>query len=263
MLARPRQEFGQPVYAAGPSHPVMTGRGLSRRRLLLAAGGGATAVAGCLGGGRPAGGEPGEGTPDSSPTGDTGGGTGLGDHPAADGIDAQPFLGPPPGEATATVVAFEDPSCTRCRAFERNAVPRLRDELVDPGRATFVFRGYPIVYPWGEPASRALEATFAADADAHWALADHYFAEQPAFDADNVLERTRAFLDAETDVDGASVVAAVEAGEADDAVRLDLDAGEAAGVSITPTVYLFRDGAFRTKAQGSVSYGTIEAALGL
>jgi protein-disulfide isomerase len=90
----------------------------------------------------------------------------LDSHPVGANLDAQPFLGPPPGDATATVVAFEDPSCPRCATFEQNTVPKIRSELVAPGDATFVVRTIPVVYPWGEPAIHALEATFARDADA-------------------------------------------------------------------------------------------------
>ena len=227
----------------------------TRRRLVrgLGAAGaaGLTAMAGCLGG---SGGD----------SGDTNGGDGpFGGHPAAQDLAGQPYFGPEPGEATGTIVSFEDPSCTRCRAFERQTVPEVRENLTGPGTATFVFRGYPIIYEWGEPAARALEATLSRGESAHWALVDHYFAEQDQFGTDNVLSRTAAFLNAETGVDGDAVVEAVENGDVEGAVGTDLDAGEAAGATATPAVYLFRDGEFRTGASGSVSYETIESALGV
>jgi protein-disulfide isomerase len=184
-------------------------------------------------------------------------------HPAGRALDAQPRFGPPPGEGRGTIVAFEDPSCPRCAAFERETVPRIRSELAAPGDATFVFRLFPVVYEWGKPASRALEATFARDGAAHWALAERYFSAQSAFDASNVLDRTRAFLDRETSVDGTAVVSAVRAGDADAAVEADRAAAEDAGATATPTVFLFRDGAYRTKATGSVSFAVVKNALGL
>ncbi|WP_251343697.1 DsbA family protein [Haloplanus halophilus] len=220
------------------------------RRGVLA--GGLSALgAGCLGS---AGGGGSEGEGDAAS---------LATHPVGANLDAQPRLGPPPGEATGTVVAFEDPSCPRCAAFERDTVPRIRSELVDPGDATFVARTIPVVYPWGEPAVHALEATFARDADAFWALAGHYFDEQDAFDAGNVLDRTEAFLAAETEVDASGVVADAESEAYADAVEADLAASEAADVSGTPTVFLFRDGQYRTRATGSVSFDFVTGALGL
>ncbi|WP_257627441.1 DsbA family protein [Haloplanus salinarum] len=202
----------------------------------------------------------------------TGGGAGNGNgdearslstHPVGADLAAQPRLGPDPGSATATIVAFEDPSCPRCATFERNTVPKIRSELVDPGEATFVARTIPVVYPWGEPAIYALEATFARDADAFWTLAAHYFDRQDAFGPDNVLDRTEAFLDAETDVDAAGVVADAEKEAHADAVETDLDASRAADVSGTPTVFLFRDGEYRTRATGSVSFEFVTGALEL
>lgn len=250
----------------------------TRRDVLRATGvglAGTTAFAGCLGqGATDGGGQPDDDPADTAMDGDgstdtamddggNGPSNGLDGHPAARKIDSQPFQGPPPGEAMGTIVAFEDPSCTRCRAFEQGTVPKIHADLTETGKATFVFRGYPIVYPWGNPACHALEATFTRDPDAHFALKDHYYANQSAFDGDNVLAKTESFLTEHTDVDGSAVVAAVEAGETKPAVQTDLDAGKAANATITPTIFLFRDGKFQTKAQGSVSFATIAAALGL
>lgn len=234
----------------------------SRRRFLAAVG--ATAgLAGCLGSVESGDGGNGSDGEDGGGDGNGGGGQSLADHPGAAELADQPRLGPDPAEATGVIVAFEDPSCTRCRAFERDTMPKIRSELVDSGDVAVVFRGYPVVYPWGKPATQALESTFARSADAHWALADHYFERQPEFDSDNVLSKTRAFLAAETDVDADAVVADAESKAHDDAVQADLAAGENADVDITPTLLLFRDGEYRTRATGSVSVDVVAGALGL
>ena len=275
-----------------------TPRTATSRRSVLAVGGAAltTALAGCTGGGN-AGrtstsestSNEGDGPNDDGEAGETTAKNLLGGHPAAAGFAAQPRLGPPPGEATGVVVAFEDPSCPRCAAFERNTVPKIRRNLGD--RVSFVLRTYPVVYPWGKPATQAVEAAFARETEmgetettadgesatttgmappgsrqgsvATWALIDHYFSNQSAFDEDNVFEKTGAFLASETDLDADAVVADAESKAYDDAVQADLSAGERAGVSSTPTVFLFRDGEFRTSAKGSVSYSAVKSALGL
>lgn len=227
---------------------------MNRRTFLAAVAAGAGAgLAGCLGG--------------ASGPEETDGGTAsgpFGGHGGTEGIDEQPYLGPAPGAATGTIVAFEDPSCTRCRRFEAQTVPKIRSELVEPGDATFVFRGYPVVYPWGKPATQALEAAYARDEAAHWALLHHYFATQDEFSTDNVLDRTEQFLADETDLDAAAVVDDAAEEAYDDQVQLDLDAGDAGGADgVTPTVVLFRDGEYQTKARGSVSYSVVESALGV
>jgi len=226
---------------------VLTGR--TTRRTVLASGV-SLLGAGCLGGAGGGGGNGGD-----APA--------LADHPVGQDLATQPRLGPDPAEAAGVIVAFEDPSCPRCATFEQETVPQIRSELVDPGDAALVVRTVPLVYPWGEPAIQALEATFARDADAFWALFAHYFDEQDAFDTGNVLDRTESFLSAETGVDAAAVVADAESTAYDDAVRTDLSAAEAADVSGTPTVFLFRDGAYRTRVTGSVSFELVRQSLGL
>ena len=230
--------------------------GRATRRTVLA-GGVSMLGAGCLGSGNGNGNENGSG---GGGSGDT---TTLVDHPVGGNLDTQPRLGPDPGTAAGTIVAFEDPSCPRCAAFEKQTVPKIRSELVDPGDAAYVVRTAPLVYPWGERAIHALEATYARDADAFWALLAHYFDDQDAFDGGNVLDRTESFLSGETAVDGGAVVADAESGASDEAVGADVDAAEAADVSGTPTVFLFRDGEYRTRVTGSVSFDLVEQSLGL
>jgi protein-disulfide isomerase len=228
---------------------MFTARTQSRRGVLASGAAALAALAGCTGG--------------SGGGSEGSGGQSLADHPAGAAIDAQPRLGPALDDAPAVLVAFEDPSCSRCAAFERNTLPRLR-EHIDAGELAYVFRVYPVVFPWGEPAVQALEATFARDADAFWTLSNHYFAEQSSFSTDNVLELTRDFLAGETDLDADAVVADAEAEAYGDAVQTDLDAGEAAGAGrTTPHLFMFRDGEYRTKASGSVSYDLVASALEL
>jgi protein-disulfide isomerase len=238
--------------------PITVGRYATgmRRRALLAAGS-AAAVAGCLGLG---GGS--DGIDDGS--GDVkGDGQSLASHPGAAGLADQPTLGPAPGDADATIVAFEDPSCPNCGRFHEGALPDIKSEWTSAGTASFVFRGYPIIYQWGKPAAQALESTFARSADAHWALADHYYAEQSGFDTENVFDRTESFLADRTDVDAAAVVADAREKAHDDAVQADLDAGESADVSSTPRFLLFRDGEFVTQLSGPKSFETFQSALQL
>lgn len=212
----------------------------------------------------------------------------LGGHPAAAGLHEQPRFGPSPTEAEGVVIAFEDPSCPRCAAFETGTVPKLREQHSDS--VTFVFRNYPVVYPWGEPASQAIEAAFGREMEMMdettesdtenelnsmpygvrqgsvdtWALVRHYFETQDQFNTDNVFERTRTFLADETDLDADAVVEDAKAEEYGDVVQADLDAGEAADAGqTTPSVFLFSDGEFQTKATGSVSYQVISSALEL
>ena len=225
---------------------------MERRTFIATAGTGVVALAGCASAG--AGGD--DGNADS---GD--GGQSLEDHPAGRALADQPTLGDSSGGTV--IVAFEDPSCTQCRRFEENTYPRIVSDIVEPGKAAFVYRGLPIIYPWGEPAAAVLEAAYSADPAAFWQLKDHYYAVQSEFSSDNVYAESRAFLDRETDADAEAVVSAARDGEADDAVDTDLDVGDALGIGQTPAFYLFNEGTFRTKIQGPQGYDVFASALGV
>jgi protein-disulfide isomerase len=188
----------------------------------------------------------------------------FGGHASAEGIEGQPVLGDVAAAPT-TVIAFEDPSCPTCASFERRTGSRIREELVPAGQTAFVMRTIPVIYPWGQTAVPALEATFARDAGAFWSLLDYYFGTQGSFNQDNVLERTQEFLQSATEVDVDGVVADVESGAVDGAIETDLAAAEAAGVrnSGTPTIFMFRDGEFLTQASGPVSYDVVTRVLGV
>lgn len=109
-----------------------------------------------------------------------------------------------------------------------------------------------------------MEATFDRSADAYWALNSHYFENQSDFDEDNVLDLTATFLNDETSVDGDAVASDAEAKTFDEQIQADIDAAEAAGADgVTPTIFLFRDAKYTTKAAGSISYEVIATALGV
>lgn len=186
----------------------------------------------------------------------------FGDHAAAQGIEGQPVMGDP-ATAPTTVIAFEDPSCPTCASFERRTGSRIREELVPSGQTAFVMRTIPVIYPWGRTAVPALEATFARDAGAFWALLDHYFATQGSFDTDNVLERTREFLQSSTSVDVDGVIADVESDAVQSAIDTDLAAADAAEVRGTPTIFMYRDGEYQTNASGPVSFDVVTRVLGV
>lgn len=249
---------------AQPANQYEAGSGRAdvetRRELLAASAGTLAALAGCAGGATE--------SSDDSVTTNTGASAdrataAFDGHPATRGLDAQPRLGPPAADAPALIVGYEDPSCSSCRRFERNTLPEIVERLVQPGRAAFVFRGYPVVYEWGKPATQALEATFAASESAFWALKDYYYAEQAQFETDNVLAKTESFLASETDVDAGTVVEDARNRRYDAAVRADTASAEAAGANgVTPSFYLFRDGEFKTKVAGPQGYPVFAAALG-
>lgn len=209
------------------------------RRAFVGAVGGAMPLAGCLGGG---------------------GEASLRDHPASQQISTQPTLGPDPSDADGVIVAFEDPSCPSCARFELDVFPKLKRRLFDTGEASFVFRGIPIVRPWGETAVPALEATYGRDTDAFWTLKRRYYENQRQIDAQNVRSTTREFL-GETSVEASAVLEDVEQGTYSDAVDTDYQVSQDAEVGGTPTFHLFKNGTHATEITGPQSADVFESAL--
>lgn len=231
---------------------AMTGVRVSRRALL---GGGAAGLVLGVGGAVANGALGGDGNGRSS--------TSLAGHPAASALGSQPILGPAPTDADGTIIAFEDPSCPSCARFELGTFPTLEAELVDAGAVSFSYRGIPVVQPWGEPAVLALEATYARDDAAFWALKEFYYSSQGQLDRQNVRSATQEFLTDQTDVDAAAVLDDVEQATHRDAVNADLQASREAGVRGTPTFFLFRGDSFVTKIVGPQPYDVFKNALGL
>jgi len=241
--------FGQRLSHDGPVAAV-TGTDVSRRALLGAGGLGAV---GLLGGAAATGQFAALGGSDAS----------LADHPAGQAIDAQPTLGPAPSAAEGTIVAFEDPSCSSCARFEAQTFPQLKSDLIDPGTVSFVFRSIPVVFPWGEPATLALESVHTRQPAAFWGLKDFYYRNHRAIGGDNVLDATRQYLSEPTSVAPDAVVDDIENQVPREAVETNLEVAQNAGVSGTPTFFLFNDGTYRTTISGAQSYDVFANSLGV
>ena len=190
-------------------------------------------------------------------------GTPLSKHVAAMSLGEQPTLGPTPGTADGTIIAFEDPSCPSCGRFEQTTFPELKSKLIDPGTVSFVFRAVPIVQPWGEPATLALEAVQARDEAAFWELKQYYYGNLTGIDGDNVYQTTRSFLASQTTLDADAVIRDTKQETYREDVDTNLQAADRAGVRGTPTFFLFKSGSFVTSLVGAQSYSVFANSLGV
>jgi hypothetical protein len=145
----------------------------------------------------------------SNDTASSSGGQSINSHPAASNLAAQPRLGDL-DESQHTIIAFKDPSCPRCRAFKESTVPEIKRQLINPNKGAYILRNYPVVYPWGEPASQALEATLERSETAHWKLQNYYYDMQRDLSTENVHGKTQTFLESNTEVTASAVIADVK-----------------------------------------------------
>jgi protein-disulfide isomerase len=236
----------------------------SRRAALATLGGvGTGLLAGCLGDGSGTGGGGGNGNADDQET------RSFETHPATNAIEGSPTLGPEPGTAEATIVEFGDPSCSTCAAFASSTFPRLRENAIDPGRVSYVWRALPGVEPWGRPASRALWAVQLADPEGFWRLKSWYYDERASISEDTVRDRTEGALSSDatvsTEAETDDVLAAIDGEDETVRERIDRDerAGESTDVANVPAFVLFRDGEHVTTVLGNQPYGVFEGALEL
>ena len=234
---------------------------LRRRHLLGGMASIAASLSGCLGGGSDDGTSNDSAATDGSGQSDSEGG--LSTHPSAMALDEQPVLGPEATEAEGVIIEFADPSCPGCARFEENTFPKIKSNLVESGKAAFIYREYPNVAPWGESASQALEGTFERSPDAFWSLKSYYYSNTDSLSNDNVLEKTKTHLEQNADVDARAIVEGVRNDEFAERVQQDVEAGNEAGVAGTPSFFLFRSGSFVTTIEGAQDYSVFKNALGI
>lgn len=185
------------------------------------------------------------------------------DHPATMQLGKEPTIGKPPGQTETLVVQFTDISCQHCARFDAQTFPILYANYIRPGRMTFVSRDFPHVAEWTYPATYALDAVYARDHDAYWALKSRYYAHMHDYTIDNIYRETAEFLATETSVDPRPVVAEMQSETWKPAAQRDLRTKDATGVQVTPTFFLFREGRFVTRLRGNQNVRVFKSALGL
>ncbi len=153
-------------------------------------------------------------------------------------------------EAPVTIVEFSDFQCPYC-ARGANTVEEILEKY--PDDVKFVFQHFPLdFHPWAKPAAIASVCAARQDVGAFWVLHDKYFENQKAINPDNVLAKSREFLEG-TGVDLAGWAACAEdrdseqyksaSREVDEAMRI----GQQLGVSGTPGFFV--NGRFLSGAQ--------------
>lgn len=79
--------------------------------------------------------------------------------------------------AKVTIVEFSDFQCPFCRRFWSDALPQIKKEYLDTGKAKFIYKHYPLSFHAGaKPAAEASEC--ANDQSKFWEYHDKIFAEQ-------------------------------------------------------------------------------------
>lgn len=140
-------------------------------------------------------------------------------------------IGPAKGPESApiTIIEFSDFQCPFCGKAKTTV-----DDVVNlyGDRVRLVFRHFPL--PFHESAPKAAEAAACAqDQDKFWEYHDKLFANQQALKVEDLKKYA-----ADLGLNSARFNECLDSGKKADLIKKDMNAGEAAGVSGTPTFFI-------------------------
>lgn len=157
-------------------------------------------------------------------------------------------------DAPITIREFADYQCPACAAFSSTA-RRVRKDLVDSGKARFVFFDFPL--PMHDNAHEAAVAARCAERqNKFWPYHDRLFESQRQWTPKS--DPTSMFLDlaVETGINADRLEQCIDQGATDDVIAKNQDAGKAVGLRATPTVIVGN-----TMFSGAVSFDRIQQAI--
>lgn len=147
--------------------------------------------------------------------------------------------------APVTIVEFGDYQCPGCGSFASSVKPQIELQLVDQGRAKFVFYDFPLVqiHPHAFLAARA--ARCAGEQDRYWDYHDILFRMQPRWSGQ--ANAIGAFMDyaASVELDEGAFEDCLQSDRYADVVTANMELGAQLGVSGTPTVMVNAGGQVR------------------
>lgn len=153
-------------------------------------------------------------------------------------VTDQPMLGDE--SAPVEIAVFEDFKCPACQFFDAEVMPQIERELITTGQARIYFFNYPFIGPDSTTAAIAGECVYRQDNAAFWDYKTFVFRSQgPEAEAwatpTALTDIARANVPS---IDADALQSCIEAETHAEQVSADRAAGESAGVSGTPTVFV-------------------------
>lgn len=181
-------------------------------------------------------------------------------HPSMNESSEQPRLGPKPEETNALIVAFEDPACPSCASFHTGPFQELKQNHIEEGNLTFIYRGIDVIYNWGQYPLQVQEKIYQNQPDKVFDVIDEYYRRQRQISPNNVQEKSREILqDAGLDVEEYTS----DLNSYNSAIQTDLSDSRQSRVRGTPTMFLFKDKKYETTVVGPKPATIYESILDL
>jgi protein-disulfide isomerase len=137
------------------------------------------------------------------------------------------------GEKTAPVeiIEFSDFQCPYCQNWYDQNMQQLEDKYIKTGKVKFVFRDFPLSFhPYAQKAAEASEC--AAEQGKFWEMHDSIFTTKK-ITVDELKQQAK-----DLGLDTAKFNTCLDSGKTAAAITQDLNDGQAAGVSGTPTFFV-------------------------
>lgn len=139
--------------------------------------------------------------------------------------------------AKVKLVAFEDFRCPFCEKFFTDTEPQIIKDYVDTGKAVIYYREYQFLGPASVIAGNAAEC--ANEQGKFWDMHQYLYKNQPSesdtsmYTTDNMTK-----IAGQLGMNTSSFKSCLSANKYDKNLQTDLSAGQAAGVTGTPTVFI-------------------------
>jgi protein-disulfide isomerase len=146
-------------------------------------------------------------------------------------IEGSPYMGDK--NAKVTLIEFSDYQCPFCARHSAKTLPQLLTDYVKTGKVKYVLRDFPLeaMHPAALKAAEA--AHCAGEQGKYWELHDRLLMSQKAIDPKELPGHAKAL-----GLDVPKLEQCVDSGKYTAQVRKDVDDGQKAGVSGTPTFFL-------------------------
>ena len=139
--------------------------------------------------------------------------------------------------AKVKIIAFEDFRCPFCEKFFTDTEPQIIKDYVSTGKAVLYYRQYQFLGAASVVAGNASEC--ANEQNKFWAFHDYLYKNQPS-ESDTSMYNTAGLskIARQLGMNANKFSSCLSASRYDQNVKDDLAAGQAAGVSGTPTVFI-------------------------